>query len=49
MRDALRARGLDVEYAEIESTYGHDAFLLEFDQVGRAIARFLTDVEKSDA
>ena len=49
MRDALRARGLDVEYAEIDSPHGHDAFLLEFDQVGRAIARFLTDVEKSDA
>ena len=49
LRDALRARGLDVEYVEIDSPYGHDAFLLEFDQVGRAIARFLTDVEKSDA
>ena len=37
------------EYVEIDSPHGHDAFLLEFDQVGDAVAEFLTTVEKDDA
>ena len=43
--DALeRAR-----YVEITSPHGHDAFLLEFDQVGAAVSEFLTTVEKAEA
>ncbi len=34
---------------EIDSPHGHDAFLLEHDQVGPAVAEFLTTVEKDDA
>jgi homoserine O-acetyltransferase len=38
---ALRNAGADAEYLEIDSPHGHDGFLLEFDQVGPAIASFL--------
>lgn len=30
-------------YVAIDSTYGHDGFLLEFDQIGSAINQFLSD------
>ncbi len=41
LRDGLREVGVDVEHVVIESPHGHDGFLLEFDQVGSAIAKFL--------
>ena len=37
------------QYVEITSPHGHDAFLLEFDQVGAAVSEFLTTVEKAEA
>jgi homoserine O-acetyltransferase len=43
--DALNAVGREAEYVELESPHGHDAFLLEFDQVGEALTKFLTRVE----
>jgi homoserine O-acetyltransferase len=43
--DALNAAGREAEYVEIDSAHGHDAFLLEFDQVGEALTKFLTRVE----
>jgi homoserine O-acetyltransferase len=36
--DLLRHLGRDVRYAEIRSLHGHDAFLLETDQIARIIA-----------
>jgi homoserine O-acetyltransferase len=39
--DAIRANGLAAEYHEIESTYGHDAFLLEAEKMEGIISRFL--------
>jgi homoserine O-acetyltransferase len=38
---ALEANGIDVTYREIESSYGHDAFLLEAEEQTRIISSFL--------
>ncbi len=38
---ALRRNNKDVCYAEIQSDYGHDAFLLEVDTLGRLVVNFL--------
>ena len=47
---ALRRNNVDVSYAEIQSDYGHDAFLLEVDTLSRLITNFLeyTDPRSSD-
>jgi homoserine O-acetyltransferase len=37
----LKTRNMDVTYCEINSTYGHDAFLLEFKEETRLIKHFL--------
>jgi len=39
--DALVANGKDVSYCNIQSSYGHDAFLLETETLGQFIAGFL--------
>ena len=44
--DGIVAAGGDAEYVELDSPHGHDAFLLEFDQVGEALTEFLKKVEK---
>jgi len=41
MVDALVANGKDVSYCNIESAYGHDAFLLETQTLGQLIGCFL--------
>lgn len=38
---AVRQNGGDVTYCEIESSYGHDAFLLENDRLAPVVAGFL--------
>ena len=38
---ALLENDLDVSFCEIESSYGHDAFLLEIEVLGKMIADFL--------
>ena len=37
--------GLDVSYCNIESSYGHDAFLLEDNTLGRLVSNFLSNLE----
>lgn len=37
----LRRAGIETEYREIQSPFGHDAFLIEFDQIEAAIRPFL--------
>jgi len=37
----LKMRGADATYCEIQSTYGHDAFLLEIEEESRLIRHFL--------
>ncbi|OGS44315.1 MAG: homoserine O-acetyltransferase [Euryarchaeota archaeon RBG_13_57_23] len=39
--EGIQQSGLAVEYHRIESSYGHDAFLLEADKVEEVISRFL--------
>lgn len=43
LAQALRDAGADVTYAPVETDIGHDAFLLEFAEIGRIIARFLNE------
>ena len=45
----LREHGIDARYAEIDSPHGHDAFLLEHDQVGLLVREFLDDRKVTDA
>jgi len=47
--NALVTNRKDVSYANIESSYGHDAFLLETDRLGRLISCFLDATYKPDA
>ncbi len=44
--DLVRAGGVPADFVAIDSPHGHDAFLIEHDQVGGAIAEFLDAVEK---
>ena len=47
MVDALVAQDKDVSYCNIESSYGHDAFLLEHETLGRFINCFLEATRRS--
>lgn len=46
MVQALLSNGRDVSFIDIESPYGHDAFLLEEEKLTRIISGFLTGVDK---
>jgi homoserine O-acetyltransferase len=48
VRNLLR-NGLDVTYVEIESDYGHDAFLLEVDRLAELTRDFLTQLTPMSA
>ena len=43
----LKTHGLDATYCEINSTYGHDAFLLEIEEETHLVKHFLNKVAKS--
>lgn len=43
---ALKLGGLDVSYVEINTNYGHDAFLVEIDNQSHLIKHFLSRIEK---
>jgi homoserine O-acetyltransferase len=43
--EAVNAAGGEADYVELDSPHGHDAFLLEFDQVSEALTKFLHRVE----
>jgi len=42
--DLLKLGGGDAQFVEVDSPHGHDAFLINFDQVGAPIARFLDHI-----
>ncbi|MET0324894.1 MAG: homoserine O-acetyltransferase, partial [Ilumatobacteraceae bacterium] len=42
--EILRSEGLWSRYVEIESPHGHDAFLINVDQLGPPIADFMDQV-----
>ena len=44
MVKALKANDIDVSYCEVESTYGHDAFLVEVEGQSRLIAHYLSRI-----
>jgi len=46
---AFLARGIDVTYRDMESVYGHDAFLVETGRLAEAIDEFLGRVRRSGA
>jgi homoserine O-acetyltransferase len=39
--EAFTASGNDSRYVEIDSPHGHDAFLMELDQLGPMVSEFL--------
>ena len=47
--DLAVAAGVEADYAELDSPHGHDAFLIEHDQLAHVIAPFLTRLEASRA
>jgi homoserine O-acetyltransferase/O-succinyltransferase len=48
IRDILDAQGTPCEYVEVDSPHGHDAFLINLDQVGEPLAKFLDRVSNHD-
>jgi homoserine O-acetyltransferase len=44
---ALMINGIDVTYCEIDSRYGHDAFLLDEGEMSKIITNFLANVAES--
>jgi homoserine O-acetyltransferase len=45
---ACKLAGLDATYCEIESTYGHDAFLLEVEEETHLVKHFLRKVAQGE-
>lgn len=44
--DGLRAGGVEARFLPLESPQGHDAFLVDMDRFGPAVAGFLSDLPK---
>ena len=47
--DLAARAGVAAGYAELDSPHGHDAFLIESDQIGAIIRTFISRVESDDA
>jgi homoserine O-acetyltransferase len=46
---ALKANDVDVSYVELKSDYGHDAFLVEFDDQTRLVKNYLAKIQRERA
>ena len=46
---ALLSRGKDVSFIDIDSPYGHDAFLLEEKKLTRIVSGFMAGADKAVA
>ena len=46
--EGIQANGLSAEYHEIESSYGHDAFLLESEKMDDIVSRFLIEDSRKE-
>lgn len=46
---SLKANDREVSYVELPSDYGHDAFLLEFDEQSRIVANYLARITRERA
>jgi homoserine O-acetyltransferase len=46
MARMLLENGNDVTFCNIQSSYGHDAFLLEFETLGKLLHGFLTNIAR---
>lgn len=44
IRDLVTSQGVRSEYIEVESPHGHDAFLIDLQQVGEPLAKWLSDL-----
>jgi homoserine O-acetyltransferase len=42
--DLIAANGVPSEYAELDSPHGHDAFLIESEEVGVHLRRFVESI-----
>ena len=45
----MAANGVPSEYVEIDSPHGHDAFLINSDQLAEPLERFLGSAAKSNS
>lgn len=45
IRDMVAANGVRSEYVEVDSPHGHDGFLIDLDQVGPPVSRFLDSID----
>jgi len=48
IHEMVSANGVESEYVEIDSPHGHDAFLINGDQLDGPLERFLADAHKRD-
>ncbi len=49
IRDIIAGNGIAAEYVEIDSPHGHDAFLINGDQLAGPLDRFLANASKADS
>ena len=47
IRDLLRSAGTPCDYVEIDSPHGHDAFLINLDQLSEPLGQFIDSIAKT--